>query len=151
MVDKIEMSLDDIIKQNKGGAKSRGGMRRGRGVGSAPRRGAVRGGQRPSGGVMRGRNRGGIARTSVPYVRVSSPMSKNPVFIDMFHIRYRFFVTPKISDTPTLAVIFHASLCIFDPKTKICRCFFQNFLEILKKVIYSFLMVFPILHLIVYF
>ncbi|KAG5311477.1 RNA and export factor-binding protein 2 [Trachymyrmex septentrionalis] len=71
MVDKIEMSLDDIIKQTKG-SRARGGGgasgRRGRGAGSSPRRGARRV-QRASGGVMRGRNRGGIARSSLPYTR----------------------------------------------------------------------------------
>ena len=68
MVDKIEMSLDDIIKQNKG-SRSRPGGRRGRGAGNLPRR--TRGTQRPGGGVMRGRNRGGIARKALPYTRVS--------------------------------------------------------------------------------
>ncbi|XP_018406924.1 PREDICTED: THO complex subunit 4 [Cyphomyrmex costatus] len=71
MVDKIEMSLDDIIKQTKG-SRARGGGgtsgRRGRGAGSSPRRGTRRV-QRTSGGVMRGRNRGGIARSSLPYTR----------------------------------------------------------------------------------
>ncbi|KMQ84724.1 tho complex subunit 4-like protein, partial [Lasius niger] len=67
MVDKIEMSLDDIIKQTKG-SRARGGGRRGRGAGNSPRRGARRS-QRVGGGVMRGRNRGGIARSSLPYTR----------------------------------------------------------------------------------
>ncbi|XP_032683442.1 THO complex subunit 4 [Odontomachus brunneus] len=70
MVDKIEMSLDDIIKQTKG-ARLRGGgrdLRRGRGAGSSPRRGARRT-QRTGGGVMRGRSRGGITRASLPYTR----------------------------------------------------------------------------------
>lgn len=71
MVDKIEMSLDDIIKQNKGGRTRGGGARRGRGsagAGGSPRRGA-RGGQRTGGGVMRGRNRGGITRSTASYPR----------------------------------------------------------------------------------
>ncbi|XP_011870534.1 PREDICTED: THO complex subunit 4 [Vollenhovia emeryi] len=75
MVDKIEMSLDDIIKQTKGsrtrgggGGGGGGGSRRGRGAGSSPRRGARRV-QRAGGGVMRGRNRGGITRSSLPYTR----------------------------------------------------------------------------------
>ncbi|KZC07569.1 PREDICTED: THO complex subunit 4 [Dufourea novaeangliae] len=68
MVDKIEMSLDDIIKQNKGTRPRGGGGRRGRGAGNSPRRGARRP-QRVSGGVMRGRNRGGITRSSLPYTR----------------------------------------------------------------------------------
>lgn len=71
MVDKIEMSLDDIIKQTKGSrVRGGGGGRRGRGAGGSPRRGARRS-QRPGSGVMRGRNRGGIARSTLPYTRVS--------------------------------------------------------------------------------
>lgn len=67
MVDKIDMSLDDIIKSSK---NKRGTARRGRGV-------ARQGGQRRGGGsfrgtnrsgtggsVMRGRNRGGITRST---------------------------------------------------------------------------------------
>ncbi|GLV32302.1 RNA and export factor binding protein 1 [Carabus blaptoides fortunei] len=66
MVDKIDMSLDDIIKSSK---SKRGGVRRGRGgtrAGGQRRGGAsFRGNTRQNatgGGVMRGRNRGGIAR-----------------------------------------------------------------------------------------
>jgi len=72
MVDKIEMSLDDIIKQTKGSRTRGGGTsgRRGRGAGSSPRRGARRVQRITGGGVMRGRNRGGIARSSLPYTRV---------------------------------------------------------------------------------
>ncbi|KYM81132.1 RNA and export factor-binding protein 2 [Atta colombica] len=71
MVDKIEMSLDDIIKQTKGSRTRGGGAsgRRGRGAGSSPRRGARRVQRITGGGVMRGRNRGGIARSSLPYTR----------------------------------------------------------------------------------
>ncbi|XP_017891340.1 THO complex subunit 4 isoform X2 [Ceratina calcarata] len=66
--DERDMSLDDIIKQNKGTRPRGGGARRGRGAGNSPRRGARRT-QRVSGGVMRGRSRGGITRSTLPYIR----------------------------------------------------------------------------------
>lgn len=81
MVDKIEMSLDDIIKQNKGTRPRGGGGRRGRGAGNSPRRGARRT-QRVGGGVMRGRSRGGITRNSLPYTGVRNwvLLSYRPIF-----------------------------------------------------------------------
>lgn len=66
MVDKIDMSLDDIIKSNK--PRRFGGKRGSGGRGGAPRRGGFRG-QRSGGGVQRGRNRGGITRA---YTRVNT-------------------------------------------------------------------------------
>ena len=65
MAEKVDMSLDDIIKQNKpsfGRGRGRGG--RGAGAGKSPRGG--RGGAQ---GPVRNRNSGGFNR-SAPYAKV---------------------------------------------------------------------------------
>lgn len=67
MLDKIEMSLDDIIKTNKSTKKRGGG-------GGAPK-GGNRNSGRPSpnkkfgGGIAKGRARGGITRSNYTRVR----------------------------------------------------------------------------------
>jgi hypothetical protein len=70
MVDKIEMSLDDIIKSSKQARGPAG--RRGRGAqrGSSLSRRGGRGGPRGNLGPMRNPRRGSISR-SAPYSRVS--------------------------------------------------------------------------------
>ncbi|XP_026473010.1 THO complex subunit 4-like isoform X2 [Ctenocephalides felis] len=63
MVDKIEMSLDEIIKKSKASKRGRGSGGGGGARRSNPQRSnSFRGSNRNSRGVQRGRNRGGIAR-----------------------------------------------------------------------------------------
>lgn len=79
MVDKIEMSLDDIIKSNKTGFGNRRNNRGGapRGNQQNRRRGGASGGapgfrNRNSEGVKKGNARGGITRSKYTRVRHGS-------------------------------------------------------------------------------
>jgi THO complex subunit 4 len=66
MIDKLELSLDDIIKQNKKPSFRRGGGRGGNRGGNRRPAGPVRN-QKPGGGIRKGRGAGGIAKSK--YVR----------------------------------------------------------------------------------
>jgi hypothetical protein len=68
-MDKIEMSLDDIIKGNK---KTKGGIRRGGGSGGGFKRNTNTKGSpqgKKFGGIAKGRGRGGITRANYTRVR----------------------------------------------------------------------------------
>lgn len=72
MLDKIEMSLEDIIKSNKSskfGNKRRAGATAGGSFGKSPNK-KFGGGSGGGGGIAKGRARGGITRTRSQYTRV---------------------------------------------------------------------------------